>query len=62
MKSILQAKKKKVEVIKLEDLGLDVAPRIQVHEVIPPTERAGGVLVEDVDELIDKLKNEAKVL
>ena len=62
VKSILQAKKKKVDVLKLEELGIDVEPRIVIEEVNPPSERAGGVMVSDVDELIDKLKNEAKVL
>jgi electron transfer flavoprotein beta subunit len=49
-------------VIKLEDLGIDIAPRLKVEKVAPPEERAGGVMVADVDELIDKLRNEAKVL
>ena len=62
VKSILQAKKKKVEVIKLEEMGIDVEPRIVIAEVNTPIEREGGVMVADVDELIDKLKNEAKVL
>ena len=62
VKSILQAKKKRVDVMKLEELGIDVEPRIVIEEVNAPSERAGGVLVADVDELIDKLKNEAKVL
>jgi len=62
VKSILAAKKKKVESIKLEDLPIDIAPRIVIEEVNPPQEREGGVIVADVDELIDKLKNEAKVL
>ena len=62
VKSILKAKKKKVESIKLDDLGIDVGPRIKIEEVNPPSERAGGVIVADVDELIEKLKNEAKVL
>ena len=62
VKSILQAKKKKVEAVKLDDLGIDVTPRIKIEQVNPPEERAGGVLVENVDELIDKLRNEAKVL
>ena len=62
VKSILQAKKKKVEVIKLEEMGIDVEPRIVIEEVNTPSEREGGVMVADVDELIDKLKNEAKVL
>ncbi len=62
VKSILKAKKKKVEAIALEELGLDVAPRIKIEEVRAPEERQGGVLVADVDELIAKLKDEAKVL
>jgi len=62
VKSILKAKKKKVEVLDIEELGIDVAPRITVEKVEPPAERAGGVLVDSVDELIDKLKNEARVI
>ena len=62
VKSILKAKKKKVEVLKLEELGIDVEPRLTVEEVFPPVERQGGGLVADVDELIEKLKNEAKVI
>jgi electron transfer flavoprotein beta subunit len=46
----------------LEDLGLDVAPRIIVERVEAPTEREGGVIVKSVDELLEKLRNEAKVL
>jgi electron transfer flavoprotein beta subunit len=62
VKSILAAKKKRVDEIKLEDLGIDIAPRIVIEEVNAPAEREGGVLVSSVDELIDKLKNEAKVI
>lgn len=62
VKSILAAKKKRIDTIKLEDLGIDFAPRIKVESVSAPAERQGGVMVADVDELIDKLKNEAKVL
>ena len=62
VKSILGAKKKKVESVDLETLGIDVTPRIKIEEVHPPEERQGGVMVADVDELLDKLKNEAKVL
>jgi len=62
VKSILAAKKKRVDTIKLEDLGIDFAPRIKIEEVSAPKEREGGVMVADVDELIAKLKNEAKVL
>lgn len=63
VKSILAAKKKKVEVIKLADLdAFDVSPRLTVERVEAPTEREGGVIVADVDELLDKLRNEAKCL
>jgi electron transfer flavoprotein beta subunit len=63
VKSILQAKKKKVEVIKLESLAdlIDVKPRLTIERVEAPVEREGGVIVESVDELMEKLKNEAKV-
>lgn len=60
VKSILMAKKKRVDSIKLEDLDIDVAPRIKIEAVNAPEERQGGVLVKDVDELINKLK-EAKL-
>jgi electron transfer flavoprotein beta subunit len=62
VKSILKAKKKRVDSVSLEDLGIDISPRIVIEEVNAPSERAGGVLVADVDELIEKLKNEAKVI
>jgi len=62
VKSILKAKKKPVEVIALADLGIDFQPRLIVEEVVAPTERQGGAMVADVDELIQKLKEEAKVL
>mmetsp|Transcript_3414 Transcript_3414/g.5774 ORF Transcript_3414/g.5774 Transcript_3414/m.5774 type:complete len:141 (-) Transcript_3414:61-483(-) len=62
VKAILQSKKKKVETLNLEELGIDVKHRITIEEVNPPQERQGGVLVESVDELIDKLKNESKVI
>ena len=62
VKSILKAKRKKVEKVALDSLDIDVTPRIKVEEVMAPPEREGGVIVADVDELIDKLRNEAKVL
>ena len=62
VKSILKAKKKKVDAVDLESLGIDTTPRIKIEHVEPPVERAGGAMVADVDELIDKLKNEAKVI
>jgi len=50
-------------VIKLADLGaeFDVTPRLTIERVDAPVEREGGVIVADVDELLDKLRNEAKV-
>ena len=62
VKNILKAKKKKVETVKLDNLGIDIKPRIIIEEVTAPEERTGGYIVADVDELIDKLKNESKVL
>ena len=62
VQGILKAKKKPVEVIKLADMGIDAEPRLTIEKVEAPTERAGGVILESVDELIDKLKNEAKVI
>jgi electron transfer flavoprotein beta subunit len=61
VQNIIKAKKKPMDVIKLEDLGIDVSPRLTVKKVESPTERAGGVILEDVDALISKLRNEAKV-
>jgi electron transfer flavoprotein beta subunit len=60
--SIIKAKKKTIETIYLKSLGIDVEPRLKVEKVEMPTERKGGVMVNSVDELIKKLKNEAKVI
>ena len=60
--NILKAKKKPLEVINLSDMGLDVEPRLKIEKVEAPTERDGGVIVESVDELLEKLRNEAKVI
>ncbi len=57
-----QAKKKPLEVLKPEDLGVDLAPLTTVLSVSEPAKRKAGVFVESVDELVDKLKNEAKVV
>ena len=62
MQSIIKAKRKPIETIQLKDLGIDVAPRLKVEKVESPSERKGGVIVASVDELISKLKNEAKVI
>jgi electron transfer flavoprotein beta subunit len=59
---IMKAKKKPLEEVALADLGLAVASRTQVLKVEPPASRKAGVRVKTVDDLLDKLKNEAKVL
>ncbi|QDZ19699.1 beta subunit of electron transfer flavoprotein [Chloropicon primus] len=60
--NIMKAKKKKIDKVTPEDLGVDVTPQIEVLHVKEPEARSGGVVVESVDELVDKLKNEAGVL
>ena len=62
VQNILKAKKKPVEVIDLSSLGLDSQPRLKIEGVEMPSEREGGVIVADVDELLSKLKDEAKVI
>jgi len=59
---IMKAKKKPLDVMKPEDLSIDYTPRLSVVKVTEPPVRQGGGKVSDVDELIDKLKNEAKVI
>jgi len=60
--NIMKAKKKPLENIAAATLGVDLAPRTQVLKVSEPAARAGGVKVADVAALLDKLKNEAKVI
>ncbi|WP_028998569.1 electron transfer flavoprotein subunit beta/FixA family protein [Azohydromonas australica] len=60
--NIMKAKKKPMETIKPADLGVDVAPRIKTVKVEEPPKRGAGVKVPDVATLVDKLKNEAKVI
>jgi len=60
--NIMKAKKKQVDVYTPEDLGVDVTPRVKTLKVIPPAERQAGIIVESVEELVDKLRNEAKVI
>ncbi|MGS2743206.1 electron transfer flavoprotein subunit beta/FixA family protein [Halomonas sp. LS-001] len=59
---IMKAKKKPMDVKTPEDLGVDLSSNVTLVKVESPAERKGGVKVASVDELIDKLKNEAKVL
>lgn len=60
--NIMKAKKKTLDVFKPEDLGVDVQPRLKTIQVVEPGKRQAGVMVPDVATLIDKLKNEAKVI
>ena len=60
--NIMKAKKKVLEVVKPADLGVDVTPRIKTLKVSEPPKRGAGVKVADVAALVDKLKNEAKVI
>ena len=60
--NIMKAKKKPVETLKPEDLGVDVTPRLTTLKVVEPPKRSAGVKVGSVAELVDKLKNEAKVI
>ena len=60
--NIMKAKRKPLDTTSPEALGVDVSRRTEIHDVAPPPERQAGVKVENVDELVDKLKNEAKVI
>ena len=60
--NIMKAKKKQLDTVKPADLGVDVAPRLTTLKVAEPPRRSAGVLVADVAELVNKLKNEAKVI
>lgn len=60
--NIMKAKKKPIDSVSPSDLGVDIAPRLKTLKVEEPPKREGGVKVADVAELVDKLKNEAKVI
>jgi electron transfer flavoprotein beta subunit len=60
--NIMKAKKKPLETVKPADLGVDVAPRLTTVKVAEPPQRSAGVKVADVAELVNKLKNEARVI
>jgi electron transfer flavoprotein beta subunit len=60
--NIMKAKKKTIEILKPEDLGVDIAPRLKTIKVEEPPKRSAGVMVADVATLVEKLKNEAKVI
>lgn len=60
--NIMKAKKKQLDVLSPADLGVATAPRLKVLKVEAPAKRAGGIKVASVDELVEKLRNEAKVI
>ena len=60
--NIMKAKKKQLDIIAADSLGVDTAPRLKTIKVSEPPRRAGGVKVADVADLLNKLRNEAKVI
>ena len=60
--NIMKAKKKTLDVFTPADLGVDVTARVTTLKVMPPPERKAGVIVKTVEDLVDKLRNEAKVI
>ena len=60
--NIMKAKQKKIDVLEIGSFGIDIKDRLQVLEVNEPPERKPGIKVDDVETLVNKLKNEAKVL
>ena len=60
--NIMKANKKQLDVFKPEDLGVDVTPRLKTLKVTEPAKRGAGIKVPDVATLVDKLRNEAKVI
>jgi len=60
--NIMKAKKKPLDTLTPADLGVDTAPRLKTLKVTEPAARQAGVKVADVAELVDKLRNEAKVI
>jgi len=60
--NIMKAKKKELNVISATEMGIDIGSRTELLSVELPPSREAGIIVESVDELVDKLKNEAKVI
>jgi electron transfer flavoprotein beta subunit len=60
--NIMKAKKKPIDALKPDELGVDITPRLTTLKVEEPVKRKGGVKVASVAELVDKLRNEAKVI
>jgi electron transfer flavoprotein beta subunit len=60
--NIMKAKKKPIDTLTPADLGVDIGSRLTTLKVVPPAERSAGIIVETVEELVQKLKSEAKVI
>jgi electron transfer flavoprotein beta subunit len=60
--NIMKAKKKRLDTLKLTELGVDIKPHLKMLKVMEPPKRSAGIKVPDVATLVDKLKNEAKVI
>lgn len=60
--NIMKAKKKQLDVVKPDELGVDIAPRVKTLKVVEPPKRSAGIKVPDVATLVSKLKTEAKVI
>jgi electron transfer flavoprotein beta subunit len=60
--NIMKAKKKPIEAVTPEALGVDPSPRLKILKVVEPAKRKSGTKVKSVAELVDKLRNEAKVI
>ena len=60
--NIMKAKKKQLEIVKPEAIGVDVTPRLKTVKVVEPAKRKGGTILPDAKTLVDKLRNEAKVI
>ncbi len=60
--NIMKAKKKPIDMLSPEDLGVDVTPRLETLQVVEPPPRQAGVMVDSVAALVEKLRNEAKVI
>ena len=60
--NIMKAKRKPIDEIKVEDLNIDIEPKLEILKVEEPKSREAGIMVKSVDEMIEKLKNEAKVI
>ncbi|MBT8527687.1 electron transfer flavoprotein subunit beta/FixA family protein [Polynucleobacter paneuropaeus] len=60
--NIMKAKKKPIDIVRPEELDVDISPRLKTLRVDEPPKRVAGIMVANVEELVEKLKNEAKVI